>query len=508
MNRPGTDHPSARPDSQLLEMEHITKEYPGVRALDDVSFDLRSGEVHCLLGENGAGKSTLIKILGGAVHADAGTIAVGGRPVELDSPADAQQAGIGIIHQDFRLVPHLSVTENVLLGRLPIGRFGRVNWTAAGHRARELLQGLGEDVDVERRAGTLSVAQQQMVEISRVLNMDVRIIAMDEPSATLTDRELGRLFDIIGRLQESGVGIIYISHRLEEVAEIGDRATILRDGRRVHTGPVAALDRAAIVRHMVGREVREDRVAVARRPGRVILEVEDLRREPAVRGVTFDVKEGEIFCLAGLVGAGRTETARLIFGADSRDGGRIVLNQEEVEPRSPRHAISLGIGLLTEDRNRQGLILEMMVRDNVVLSSLDRLRRGLRMDWDRADEITRGYISSLRIRTSGPHQRVVDLSGGNRQKVILARWLFTHASVLLFDEPTWGIDVGAKQEIYALLDELVEQGVGIVVISSDLPEVLRLGDRIGVMRAGTLVGILNRDEATQERIMTLATGGD
>lgn len=507
MSRPFAHSPDTAQSGSLLSMDHITKAYPGVLALDDVSFDLRAGEVHCLLGENGAGKSTLVKILGGAARADSGTITMSGHRLEIHTPADAQRAGIGIIHQEFRLVPDLSIMENVMLGQLPVRRSGRVDWAEARRQAYSLLLQLGDDVDVTRPAKSLGVAQQQLVEIARVLHKDVRVIAMDEPSATLTARELERLFAVIRGLSRGGVGIIYISHRLEEVSRIGHRATILRDGRRVHTSPIAELDRSAIVRHMVGRTIREDHAPARRHRGPILLEVEDLTREPVVHGVSFDVCSGEILCLAGLVGAGRTETARIIFGADRRDCGRITLNGRAVDPRTPREAIACGIGLLTEDRNRQGLIMELSVRENVVLSSLDRLRRGPRLDWDEADRVARGYIANLRIQTTGPREPVLHLSGGNRQKVVLARWLYTHARVLIFDEPTWGIDVGAKQEIYALLDRLVERGVGVVVISSDLPEVLRLGDRIAVMRQGRLVGVLDREEATQEKIMTMATVG-
>ena len=495
--------------SPLLRMAHVSKTYPGVTALEDVDFELVAGEVHCLVGENGAGKSTLVKILGGAEPADKGRISLDGERVSLDTPADALRAGIGVIYQDFRLVPYLSVAENVSLGRLAEkGRMPIVDWPAVRERAGRLLDMLGETTPLNRRVADLSPAQQQMIEIARVLNHEARIIAMDEPSATLTGRELENLFRLIRRLTERGVGVIYISHRLQEVYDIGDRVTVLRDGRYVGTFRTGELERPALVRHMVGREIRDGDSLGATTVGETILRVDHLRREPAVRDVSFEVRCGEIFSIAGLVGSGRTEAVRLVFGADRKRGGRIELFGDEIDPRSPREAINLGIGLLTEDRNEQGLIMELSVRDNIVLSSFRALRSILKIDWKRADEVGRNYVESLRIKTLGLHQKVMHLSGGNRQKVVLARWLFTDARLMIFDEPTKGIDVAVKSEIHSLLRDLADRGIGVVVISSDLPEALALGDRVGVMREGRMIGILNRAEATQESVMRLATGTD
>jgi ABC-type sugar transport system ATPase subunit len=345
-----------------------------------------------------------------------------------------------------------------------------------------------------------------MVEIARVLSHDARFIAMDEPSATLTDRELDNLFGLIRRLTAQGVGIIYISHRLDEIDQIGDRVTVLRDGQTVGTFRDAAVDRPTLVRHMVGREIDEDVSREAPETGGVILQVEHLHRPPSVQDVSFDVRRGEVFCIAGLVGSGRTESARLIFAADRKLSGRVLLFGEEIEPRTPREAIDLGIGLLTEDRDLQGLITEMSVRDNIVLSRLQSLRRHLGIDWRQADEVSQGFVDSLQIRTPGLTEKVVHLSGGNRQKVVLARWLFADAKLLIFDEPTKGIDVAVKREIHNLLRDLADRGIGVVVISSDLPEVLGLGDRIGVMREGSVIEILDGADATQEGIMQLATG--
>ncbi|MEJ2583092.1 MAG: sugar ABC transporter ATP-binding protein, partial [Acidobacteriota bacterium] len=366
----------------------------------------------------------------------------------------------------------------------------------------------GEEVPLDRRISDLSPAQQQMVEIARVLNHEARIIAMDEPSAPLTDRELENLFRLIRRLTEREVGIIYISHRLQEVDDIGDRVTVLRDGRKVGTFANGRLERPTLVRHMVGRDIRDRESLGAVTVGETILRVDQLSREPSVRDVSFEVRKGQIFCIAGLVGSGRTEAVRLIFGADHKRGGRIELFGHEIDPRSPREAIDLGIGLLTEDRNEQGLIMELSVRDNILLSGLRSLSRLLRIDWKRADEASRGYVDSLRIKTPGLHQKVMHLSGGNRQKVVLARWLFTEARLMIFDEPTKGIDVAVKAEIHGLLRDLADRGIGVVVISSDLPEVLALGDRIGVMREGRMIGVLDRGVANQESLMRLATGTD
>jgi ribose transport system ATP-binding protein len=491
----------------LLEMAGVRKTYPGVTALENVDFELVAGEVHCLVGENGAGKSTLVKILGGAERRDEGRIAVDGRDLSVRTPVDALRAGIGVIYQDFKLVPHLGVAENISLGQLPRrGSFPIVDWPSLYARANELLAMLGEDLPPDRRVADLSPAQQQLVEIARVLNHDARIIAMDEPSSTLTDRELDRLFQLIRRLKELGNGIIYISHRLEEIDEIGDRVTVLRDGHRVGTFAVSGLDRSDLVRHMVGRDVRQEQLVGSHPSNDLILEVERLSRPPSVEDVSFEVRRGEVFCIAGLVGSGRTETARLIFAADRRHAGVVRLFGNEIDPGTPRQAIDLGIGLLTEDRNQQGLIMELSVRDNILLSGFQTLRRYLGIDWKRADGVARGFVNSLRIRTPNVQQKVMHLSGGNRQKVVLARWLFSDARVLIFDEPTKGIDVAIKREIHGLLRDLADRGIGVIVISSDLPEVLVLGDRIGVMHEGRMIGILDRREATEERVMQLATG--
>jgi len=494
----------------LLTLRRISKRYPGVTALDEVSFDLRAGEVHGLVGENGAGKSTLIKIMAGAERPDSGEIYVNGTHQNFANPADAIAAGIGVIYQDFKLVPALSVAENILLGHQPRRSNGKspfIDWKKLRSEAGALLAQIGVDLPLQQPVARLSVAQRQIVEIAKALHHRARIIAMDEPSATLTDKELAHLFRLIRRLTNDGAGIIYISHRLEEIFEIGNRLTVLRDGKRVTTTTVANTNRRQLVQWMVGRELKEDtnhgREKSPANRGE-ILHVENLGRD-WVHEVTFNVNAGEIFGFAGLVGSGRTEVARMIFGADRKQIGKIFLEGKEINPRSPAEAIALGIGLLTEDRNQLGLIMGLSVQENIVLSSYDKLRSGWRINWRRVKEISQAHVERLRIRTPSLAQKVAYLSGGNRQKVVLARWLITNCRVLIFDEPTWGVDVGVKREIHDLIRNLAAEGRAIIVISSDLPEVMGLADRIGVMFEGQLVGILSRNEATQERIMHLAT---
>lgn len=495
----------------ILFLRGISKRYPGVVALHEVSFDLRPGEVHCLVGENGAGKSTLIKVMAGAEKPDSGEILVNGALRHFVNPAEAIAAGIGVIYQDFKLVPALSVAENILLGHQPRRANGKspfIDWKKLRAEAGALLAQIGVDLPLQQPVARLSVAQRQMVEVAKALHHRARIIAMDEPSATLTDNELAHLFVLIRRLTSDGVGIIYISHRLEEIFEIGNRLTVLRDGKWVTTTEVANTNRQQLVQWMVGREIKEE-AAVAREKPEVdhaeVLRVENLGRD-WVSNVSFSLRAGEILGFAGLVGSGRTEVARMIFGADRKQTGRIFWTGKEIDPRSPAEAIALGIGLLTEDRNQQGLIMGLSVQENIVLSSYDKLRAGWKINWRRVKATAQDHVQRLRIRTPSLQQQVANLSGGNRQKVVLARWLTTNCRVLIFDEPTWGIDVGVKREIHELIRNLAAEGRAVIVISSDLPEVLGLADRIGVMWEGQLAGILSRAEATQEKIMHLATG--
>lgn len=491
----------------VLEMRNVTKRFPGVVALNDVQFDLRPGEVHCLVGENGAGKSTLMKILAGAQPMDSGMIRLSGESVTITSPHHAQQLGISMIYQEFNLSPYLSVAENIFLGREPrIGKSPFINWSQMYRDAREILGRIRVDLDVRKPVNELSVAQQQMVEIAKAISFNSKIIVMDEPSATLTDHELEALFDLIRTLRKDGIGLIYISHRLEEIFEIGDRLTVMRDGQYIGTSQVADLTREEIIRMMVGRELKDEFPKEVFQAGEERLRVEGLTRQGAFRDVSFSLRAGEIVGLTGLVGAGRTEVARAIFGADRLDGGHITLDGKPVLVKSPQDAIRQGIGLLTEDRKGQGLVLGMTVRENTTLANLSSLVKRLFVDRRRERSVASQYVKELQIKTPSIEQIVQNLSGGNQQKVVLAKWLFTQSRILIFDEPTRGIDVGAKVEIYKLMNELARKGACILMISSELPEVLGMCDRILVMHEGRLAGELARKDATQERIMHLATG--
>jgi len=489
-------------------MQNIRKQYPGVLALSDVNFELRAGEVHCLVGENGAGKSTLMKVLSGAIRKDSGSILIDGKDVEFHSPADSQRAGIGMIYQEFKLVPELTVAENILLGNEPTKKKSPfVDFKKMHEIARTALAQLGEEIPTTALISSLSVAQRQIVEIAKAISKKVRILAMDEPSAALTENELKNLFAVIRRLKAEGVGIIYISHRLEEIFEIGDRLTVLRDGKFIHSCTVAESDRRSLVRWMVGRELEQEYPKIELKRGEEILKVESVNSD-LLKNVNLTVHRGEILGLAGLVGAGRSELARIIFGADPKENGSIYFEGKEIHPRSPREAIDLGIGLLTEDRNKYGLIMQMNVRENISLSNLNDVVKGLFINRSKENSISKKFTNDLRIKTPSIEQEVENLSGGNRQKVVLARWLFTKSKLLIFDEPTVGIDVGIKYEIYNLINQLAKDGIGVIVISSDLPELLGISDRVAVMCEGKLAGVLSRSEATQEKIMTLATGGN
>ncbi len=494
------------PAPPLLQMVGIDKSFAGVRALQGVDLHLRGGEVLALLGENGAGKSTLIKVLGGAHSPDAGSVLIDGIETRIASPADSQAAGISIIYQEFNLVPHLTVTENIFLGREDAAA-GFIRRRAERQRTLKLFERIGLDVDPDARCSELTIAQQQTVEIAKALAVDCRIMLMDEPSAALTDREVRSLFGIIEQLRQAGIGIIYISHRIEEIFEIADRVMVLRDGRRVGTRAVTDIDRNALVEMMVGRTLANEFPKRTHTPGEVRLEISGLTRGRAVRDVSFGVRAGEIVALAGLVGAGRTETARLIFGADRRDAGEIRLDGQPLAITSPADAIAAGICMLTEDRKQQGLTLMHTVSENFALPNLDRLSRWGFVDRRAERDGLAGYVDTLRIRITHPGQRTADLSGGNQQKVVLAKWLANDCDVILFDEPTRGIDVGAKYEIYLLMNRLAAEGKAIIMISSELSEVLGMSDRILVMHAGRIVGeITDVASATQEQVMHLAIG--
>jgi ribose transport system ATP-binding protein len=488
----------------LLSMQGIDKRFPGVHALKDVDLTLLPGEVLALVGENGAGKSTLIKVLGGAHLPDAGTIHVAGQPAGIRNPIDARRAGVGIIYQEFNLVPHLSARENIFLGqeRTRGGFFSRRD---EHRRAAELFARIGVAVDPEALCCDLSVAQQQVVEIAKALSLDARIIVMDEPSAALTPQEVEHLFDVIRQLQEQGIGIIYISHRLDEIFAIAGRVMVMRDGAHVATRAVADVDRDALIEMMVGRKLDSEFPARDIPAGPVRLSVKGLTSGSAVRDVSFSVHAGEILAITGLVGAGRTETVRLLFGADQWDSGSVELDGVELRLGHPRDAIRAGIGLLTEDRKDQGLVLGQAARANFGLPNLGQFSRASFVS-DTAERSAFGrYIDLLRIKIPGPDAIVDTLSGGNQQKVVLAKWLQRNCEVVVFDEPTRGIDVGAKYEIYLLMNELAAQGKAVIMVSSELPEVLGMADRILVMHEGRITGeIADVEGATQEQILAMA----
>ena len=495
---------SSMPLAPLLEMRGIVKSFPGVQALRGVNFSLKAGEVLALLGENGAGKSTLMKVLGGAFRADAGSIEIDGAAQHFASPQDSRRAGVAVIYQEFNLVPGLTACENIFLGQEPT-RAGFVAQGQERRQAAELFRRLGVEVDLDAPCRRLTTAQQQLVEIAKALAFQARIIVMDEPSAALTSHEVGRLFAIIEELKRQGIGVIYISHRLDEIFHVADRVTVLRDGMNVGERPISQVTRQELIELMVGRELSDEFPKRSTTIGPPRLEVTGLRRGRAVRDVSLSVRRGEILALTGLVGAGRTETVRLIFGADPREAGEIRLDGRLLAIRSPRDAIAAGIGLLTEDRKLQGLVLGHAVRENFGLPNLNWLSRGGFVQLRRErDEFAR-YVATLRIKVTSGEQRAGTLSGGNQQKVVLAKWLARNCDVLIFDEPTRGIDVGAKYEIYLLLNELAAQGKAILMISSELPEVLGMADRILVLHEGRVTGeIADARSATQEQIMKLA----
>jgi len=486
-------------------MEGISKAFPGVQALQDVHFDVHAGEVHALVGENGAGKSTLMRILGGVHQRDAGEIRLRGRPVEISSPVQARRLGISIIHQELNQVPALSVAENIFLGREPRRPGGFVDWTAMYARADDLLRGLGLPIDPRRRLGTLTVAEQQLVEIAKALSVEADLVIMDEPTAALTVEETERLFRFIRDLRPRGVGIVYITHRLEEVFSIADRVTVLRDGQYVGTYPVGALTLDELIRLMVGRQLTEKFPKEPVPLGPPVLEVRHLSAPGEFTDVSFTVRQGEILGIAGLIGSGKNAVAHAIFAAIPATG-EILLDGRPVTIRSPAEAIAHGIGLVTEDRKRLGLVLAMSVAANITLPLLPELQTAGVVQRRREAALVGQAIRDLDMAVASPEQPARHLSGGTQQKVVVSKWLQTRARVLLLVEPTRGIDVGAKVEMYRLMVDLARRGVAIVMVSSEMPEILGMSDRILVMHEGRITGAFTREAATQEAIMASAAG--
>ena len=491
----------------LLKAENVTKSYAGVKALRTASFELKAGEVHALIGENGAGKSTFIKIVTGAVTADSGVLIIGGKEVAENSPTYAKSLGVSAIYQQPALFPELSVAENIAFGQEKKGIFGIVDWKSRKKRAQELLAEVGAKIDADAEAGSLSMPQQQLVEIARALGANAKILILDEPTASLSEEDANNLFRVIRELKNRGVGMIYISHRLEELPQIADRVTILRDGETIETREMAQVSRDELIKLMVGRELSQVFPKKEVKLGGKILELKNLGyRKAGVKNINLTVRAGEIVGIAGLVGAGRTEFARVVFGLDEADAGEILLDGKPIHNAHPRDAIRHKIAYLPEDRCKHGVILDLPISSNVTLASLKILSSFSGMNFKRERELAAEYTRRLGVKTPSIHDSVATLSGGNQQKVALSRWLITKPEVLILDEPTQGIDVGAKSEIHELMTELAEQGVAILMISSELPEVLGMSDRIAVMCGGTIVKILDRGEATQQEVLALALG--
>jgi ribose transport system ATP-binding protein len=492
----------------LVKMERIEKMFPGVKALDDCRFELLPGEVHGLVGENGAGKSTLMKVLAGIYKKDAGTITVKGRPVEIHTTKQAQALGISIIHQELNLMRHLTAAQNIFIGReQKKGMPFLVDDGEIRQKAAELFKLINLRLDPSIQVAGLTVAQQQMIEIAKALSFNMDVLVMDEPTSALSETEIEELFKVIRNFRDQGKGIVYISHRMDELHHICDRVTVMRDGRYIATTPMKEITTEQIISQMVGREIYESRHSHGdTSKNEVVLEVKNLNRGRIVQNVSFDLHRGEILGFAGLLGAGRTETMRLIFGADPMESGEIFVNGKKVVIKHPRDAVRRGIGYLSEDRKRYGLALGMSVKVNTVMASLEKFLRppGI-IDEKAVKKVSVEYVKKLNTRTPSVDQLAKNLSGGNQQKVVVGKWLVKNSDILVFDEPTRGIDVGAKSEIYKLLNELADQGKAIIMISSELPEILRMSHRIVVMCEGRVTATLSAEESTQEKIMHYAT---
>ena len=494
------------PPEPIVELSRIAKQFGGVQALRGVDLKLLPGEVHALVGENGAGKSTLVKILAGIHRPDAGVMKVGGEVVELRSPIQAQALGIAVVQQEPMMFPDLDVAENVFMGRHPRDRFGRVEWKRMYQEVDQLLASLDVSLSSHTPVQGLSVAEQQLVEIAKALSLQARVLVLDEPTAALSAHEVEELFAIVRQLRERGVAILFVSHRLEEVFTLADRLTVFRDGTHIITAPVSEMTTEAIIKYMVGRELSNLYPKSEAKIGEVVLEVRHLTRPGVFADVSFQLRRGEILGFAGLVGAGRTEVVRVLFGIDQAESGETWLKGKQVRIRSPQQAMEYGIAYVPEDRHQQGLVMNFSIASNITLAILQLVSRLGLLDPRREQKIASEYSSQLRVRSSGVGQVVSALSGGNQQKVVLGKWLATNPSVLILDEPTRGIDVGAKAEVHRIISELAASGLAIILISSELPEVLAMADRVLVLHEGRITGTFPRSEATQERVMFAATG--
>lgn len=489
----------------ILEMRGITKTFPGVRALNNVSFQVKRGSVHALVGENGAGKSTLMKILNGVFPANEGKIFVNGKEVSFKNTAEAQEHGLGFVFQECNLVNTLSAAENIYLNRFEKNRFGKIQWKDMNRKAQAFIDKLGFNFNVKGMVGKLSAAEKQLVEIAKVLSLDAKLIVMDEPTSSLTTNEVERLYEIVRQLQKDGITVIYISHKLDEVFELCDTITVLRDGEIIDTKPADAMTHERVIELMVGRTVDMEFPQRNTKRGEVVLEVKNICSHGYLKDISFDLRKGEVLGIAGLVGSGRTELAETIFGAAKRENGEVIIKGKTAAIRSTTDGKNNSIGMVPEDRKEVGLVLDYDVAQNISITNLSKLCKKSVLNKNKEKEYAREFVQELNIKTPSINQIVVNLSGGNQQKVVLAKWLFSDADILILDEPTRGIDVGAKYEIYLLINRLAEQGKSIILISSELPEVIGMSDRIMVLAGGMKKGELERSEISAEAVMKLAT---
>ncbi|MDP1730475.1 MAG: sugar ABC transporter ATP-binding protein [Devosia sp.] len=499
------DEPAVATIDPAMEMTGIGKRFPGVLALENVGLTLEPGKVHALMGENGAGKSTLIKILAGVYQKDAGAIRIGGVETDLRSPRDALRQGIKVVFQEIALISEFTVAENIFIEEYPVNGVGSISWKTIRRDAAALFERIGFNVDPAAKVGDLPVSQQQMVEIARALAHEARIVVMDEPTSSLTPNEVALLFGVIRRLASLGIAVVYVSHKLDEIFEIADTVTVLRDGRRISTKPVGEHTHDSLIQDMIGRRI-ENLFPRSRGVARddVVVKVEGLSTDSKLKDVSFEARAGEVLGFFGLMGAGRTELAKAIVGYDPIKTGRITIAGQPLSPHNTRTGVSLGIGLLSEDRKTEGLMLELPVLQNASLASLEQFARAGFVDEKREKSAVQAFVDRFRIKTPGLGQQIKNLSGGNQQKVLLARWLMRGLKVIVVDEPTRGIDVGAKSEIFALIDQLAAQGLAVIMMTSEMPELLGLSDRIAVMAEGRITATMSRDDATQEKILNAA----